>query len=178
MPSNGRGNLFLRRRRGILCDRARWIYKMASTGRDFPGKVCPMAFSKCRRPRKDSNIAPGGQGFCIPSGAATYHRARFILMAPSQWNWKCTASEECEMTLSGKYKCTSAEKRIPLPPPKRTGCPDPRRKECHYLLRPRNARVPGTTSVISGTPGHYWLNKSGSDLLSHLVGQYHRRARA
>ena len=45
-------------------------------------------------------------------------------------------------------------------------------------LRPHNARVPGTTSVISGTPGHYWLNKSGSDLLSHLVGQYHRRARA
>ena len=38
------------------------------------------------------------------------------------------------------------------------------------LRRPRNARVPGTTSVISGTPGHYWLNKSGSDLLSHLVG--------
>ena len=26
-------------------------------------------------------------------------------------------------------------------------------------LRPRNARVPGTTSVISGTPGHYWLHK-------------------
>ena len=145
---------------------------MPSIGRDFPRKVRPTAFSNCRRPRKGRNIAPGGQGFCIPSGAATYHRARFILMAPSQWNWKCTASEECEMTLSGKYKCTSAEKRIPLPPPKRTGCPDPRGKECHYLP-PRNARVPGTTSVISGTHGH-----CGSDLLSHLVGQYHRRARA
>ena len=103
---------------------------MPSIGRDFPRKVRPTAFSNCRRARKDSNIAPGGQGFCIPSGAATYHRARFILMAPSQWNWKCTASEECEMTLSGKYKCTSAEKRIPLPPPKRTGCPDPRGRGC------------------------------------------------
>ena len=117
LPSIGRGNLFLRRRRGILCDRARWIYKMASTGRDFPGKVCPMAFSKCRRPRKDSNIAPGGQGFCLPPGAITYHQLRFILMAPSQWNWKCTASEECEMTLSGKYKCPASEEEDAPPPP-------------------------------------------------------------
>ena len=49
--------------------RARWIYKMSSDGRDFPGKVRQMAFSKCRRPRKDRNIAPGGQVFCIPPGA-------------------------------------------------------------------------------------------------------------
>ena len=167
----------MRRRRGILCGRARWIYKMPPDDRDFPRKVRPTAFSKCRRPRKDSNIAPGGQGFCIPPGAVTYHQLRFILMAPSQWNWKCTASEECEMTLSGKYKCTSAEKRIPLPPPRRTGCPGPCGRVCP-ASSPRNARVPGTTSVISGTLRHYWLNKSGSDLLSHLVGQYHRRARA
>ena len=141
------------RRRCILCGRARWIYKMPSNGRDFPGKVRPMAFSKCRRPRKGRNIAPGGQGFCIPSGAATYHRARFILMAPSQWNWKCTASEECEMTLSGKYKCTSAEKRIPLPPPKRTGCPDPRGRGCPASApvtqesRGRLPSSPGLTAI-------------------------------
>ena len=98
--------------------RARWMYKMPSNGRDFPGKVCPTAFSKCRRPRKDSNIAPGGQVFCLPSAAVTYHRPRFILMAPSQGSWKCTVSGEFEMTLSGKYKCpASADKRMPPPPP-------------------------------------------------------------
>ena len=52
--------------------RGRWIYKMSSDGRDFAGKVRQMAFSKCRRPRKDRNIAPGGQVFCIPPGAITY----------------------------------------------------------------------------------------------------------
>ena len=123
---------------------------MPSNGRDFPGKVCPMAFSNCRRPRKGRNIAPGGLVFCLPSGAITYHQLRFILTAPSQGSWKCSVSAECEMTLSGKYKChayaekngmpRSPRKRMPLPPP-------------------RNARVPGTTYVISGTPGHCWLNK-------------------
>ena len=106
---------------------------MASTGRDFPGKVRPMAFSNCRRPRKNSNITPGGQVFCLPTAAVTYHQLRFILMAPSQGNVICTVSGECEMTLSGKYKCpASAEKNAITSPP-------------------RNARVPGTTSVISGT---------------------------
>ena len=149
--------------------RGRWIYKMPSNGRDFPAKVRPMAFSNCRRPRKDSNITPGGLVFCLPSGAVTYHRPRFILMAPSQGSWKCTASTECEMTLSGKYKCPAYAEKDGMPRSPRKRMP---------RLRPRNARVPGTTSVISGTPGHCWLNKSGSDLLSHLVGQYHRRARA
>ena len=40
----------------------------------------------------------------------------------------------------------------------------PAEKNAIASAAPHNARVPGTTSVISGTPGHYWLHKSGSDL--------------
>ena len=50
-------------------NRARWICEMASTGRDFPAKVWPMAFSKCRRARKSRKTAPGGQHFKAPPGA-------------------------------------------------------------------------------------------------------------
>ena len=42
---------------------------MASTGRDFPAKVWPMAFSKCRRARKSRKTAPGVQHFKAPPGA-------------------------------------------------------------------------------------------------------------
>ena len=202
MPIKNRRTIFIRRQNICLCGggafpgaEARYFWWggsafcvtapggyiiMASNGRDFPAKVCPMAFSKCRRPRKGRNIAPGGQVFCLPSGAITYHQLRFILTAPSQGSWKCSVSTECEMTLSGKYKCTSAEKRMPLSPEKRKNwkCPAYAELRMPHLSIPHNARVPGTTSVISGTLRHYWLNKSGSDLLSHLVGQYHRRARA
>ena len=41
-----------------------------STGRDFSAKVCPMAFSKCHRPRKNNKIAPVG-------AQNAFHRARF-----------------------------------------------------------------------------------------------------
>ena len=36
---------------------------MASDGRDFPAKVWPMAFWKCRRARKSHKTAPDGQHF-------------------------------------------------------------------------------------------------------------------
>ena len=47
----------------------RWICKMASAGRDFPAKVWPLAFSKCRRARKFRESAPGGQHFVSPPAA-------------------------------------------------------------------------------------------------------------
>ena len=49
--------------------RACWRGKSASDGHDFPAKVWPMAFSKCRRARKTHKTAPGGQHFGSPTGA-------------------------------------------------------------------------------------------------------------
>ena len=47
----------------------RWICKTVSDGRDFPAKVWPMVFSKCRRARFPRKTAPGGAKKCCPPGA-------------------------------------------------------------------------------------------------------------
>ena len=140
------------------------MYKMASTGRDFPGKVRPMAFSNCRRPRKNSNITPGGQVFCLPTAAVTYHRPRFILMAPSQGNWKCTVSGECEMTISGK---------IQMPRLRGRGCPAsaPVTQESRGRL-PSSPGLPAITGSIKAAATYsptWWGSTIGARGLNFSV---------
>ena len=60
----------------------RWICEMVSDGRDFPAKVCPMAFSKCRRPRKPCETAPGGIPKYLPPAAPSPSSASSWLFLP------------------------------------------------------------------------------------------------
>ena len=68
---------------------ARWTCKMASNGRDFPTKVWPMAFSKCRRARKNRKSAPGGTQKCCPLGARQISHVNKTLPAFTERE-KCT----------------------------------------------------------------------------------------
>ena len=125
--------------------------KCLPTAAISPEKCARWHFQNADGREKTAKPHPVDRGFA-------FHRARQLIIGRGNLS---SAAVHFDGTVSGELKMYRL-----------------RGKECHYLLRPRNARVPGTTSVISGTPGHCWLNKSGSDLLSHLVGQYHRRARA
>lgn len=65
----------------IVRHHGRWTLFHMSTGRDFSAKVCPMAFSKCHRPRKHNKIAPGG-------AQNAFHLARFSVSV-------CTGGLSC-----------------------------------------------------------------------------------
>ena len=72
-------------------NRARWKGQSGSTGRDFPLKVWPMAFSKCRRARKPRKTVAGGQHYgappatvCTSFAASSYRHPNENALMPSK----------------------------------------------------------------------------------------------